>query len=128
MQRHLATHATESDDPEEPSTDPFGVDVPEGWTRDVDAERTVYEADDAAVRVEIRELSRRLSLYWWVDVSERVDGEWTRRDAGIEDTFRDPDAAAAAAQAAVDAAAAGRRPAEMDVHRRADDSVGLGDD
>lgn len=127
MQRHLATLATESDDSEEPSTDPFGVDVPEGWTRDVDAERTVYEADDAAVRVEIRELSRRLSLYWWVDVSERVDGEWTRRDAGIEDTFRDPDAAAAAAQAAVDAAAASRRPAEMDVHRRSDDSVGLGD-
>ena len=115
MQRHSATHTTEEDDRSGPSAAPFGVDVPEGWTRTVDAGRTIYEADGAGVRVEIRELSRRLSLYWWVDVYERVGGEWTRRDVGVEDTFQDPDAAAAAVQAVVEAASAGRRPAEMNV-------------
>ena len=115
MQRHTATRATESNDRAGPTADPFGVDVPEGWTRSVDVNRTVYEADDADVRVEIRELSRRLSLYWWVNVYERVGGEWTRRDVGVEATFRDSNAAAAAAQTVVDAADAGQRPAQMDV-------------
>ncbi len=128
MQRHLATRATESNDRAGPSADPFGVDVPDGWTRTVDADRTVYEADDADVRVEVRELTRRLSLYWWVDVYERAGGEWTPRDVGVEDTFRDPDAAAAAAQTVVDAADAGRRPSEMDVDAvPAAETAGAGD-
>ena len=128
MQRHPATRATESNDRSGPSADPFGVDVPAGWSRSVDADRTVYEADGADVRVEIRELSRRLSLYWWVDVYERAGGEWTRRDVGVEETFRDPDAAAAAVQSVVDAAVAGRRPAEMDVSvRAAEAAVGTDD-
>lgn len=114
-----ATHATESNDRASPSADPFGVDVPEGWTRTVDADRTVYEADGAGVRVEVRELTRRLSIYWWVDVYERVGDEWVSRDVGVEDTFRDSDDAAAAAQAVVRAASSGRRPSEMNVVVRA---------
>ena len=115
MQHYSATHVIESSDRAGPSADPFGVDVPEGWNRTVDAERTVYEADDADVRVEIRELTRRLSIYWWVDAYERAGDEWVQRDVGVEDTFRDPDAAAAAAQAVVEAASAGRRLSELNV-------------
>ena len=115
MQHCSATQTTESSDRADPSANPFGVDVPEGWSRTVDADRTVYESDGAGVRIEIRELSRRLSIYWWVDVYERVDGGWTHRDVGVEDTFRESDAAAAAAQAVVRSAAAGRRPSEMNV-------------
>lgn len=134
MQRHSATHATESNDPAGTETgtptsaDPFGVVVPAGWTRDADADRTVYRADGAGVRVEIRELSRRLSLYWWVDVYERVGGEWVHRDVGVEDTFRNSDAAAAAAQTVVDATEAGRRPSEMEVTVRAADGLAEADD
>ena len=115
MQHYSATHVTESSDRAGPSADPFGVELPEGWTRTVDAERTVYEADGAGVRVEIRELSRRLSIYWWVDVYERAGDEWKPRDVGVADTFQDPDAAAAAAQAVVRSAAADRRPSEMNL-------------
>ena len=111
---------TESSDRAGPSADPFGVDVPEEWIRIVDAERAVYEADERGVRVEIRELTRRLSIYWWVDVYELVGDEWVHRDVGVEDTFCDSDAAATAAQAVVGAVASGRRPSEMNVAVRAD--------
>jgi hypothetical protein len=93
-------HACESDRSHD---DPYGLDVPPGWTGRVDGDRTTYESADGERRVVITEFSRGLSIYWWVDVYER-DGEWTRREAGVGDTHTDPDDAAAAAQSYVDAA------------------------
>ena len=106
MRRYPATDAAESSEGVEASPDPFGVNLPDGWNRTLTAESTVYEGPADGVRVEVRELSHRLALYWWVDVYERVDGEWTLREAGVEDTFRDPTAAAEAAQSVVDRTAA----------------------
>jgi hypothetical protein len=110
MRRHSATDATEPNDEGATSADPFGVELPTGWTRTLTAESAVYEAPSEGVRVELRELSHSLALYWWVDVYERVDGEWRLREAGDEDTFDDPQAAAEAAQSVVDGAADGAAP------------------
>jgi hypothetical protein len=82
--------------------DPYGLDVPPGWTERVDGDRTTYESGDGDCRVVITEFSKGLSIYWWVDVFERDDGR-THREAGVGDTYTDPAAAAVAAQSYVDA-------------------------
>ena len=111
MRPHSVTDATESSGESATPADPFGVELPDGWDRTFTGESAVYETPSEGVRVELRELSHRLALYWWVDVYERVDGKWTLREVGVEDTFRDPQAAAEAAQSVVDGAADGAPPA-----------------
>lgn len=88
--------------------DPFDLSVPPEWSVAVGEDRVVYESPDGTVRVTVRELSKVPRLYWWVDVATRSDdGEWVRRAVGPGATFRDPEDAAATAQASIDAVEAG---------------------
>ncbi|SEK48780.1 hypothetical protein [Haloferax larsenii] len=90
--------------------DPFSLSLPEGWTVELDVDtsvddprsQVVYESPDSRFRVTITEFSRGLTLYWWVDIFARAGGEWHRRETGLGDSFRDPEAVAAAAQDALD--------------------------
>ncbi|WP_396610244.1 hypothetical protein ACH9L7_08240 [Haloferax sp. S1W] len=90
--------------------DPFSLSVPEGWTVELDVDtdvddshaQTVYESPDGRYRVTVTEFARGLTLYWWVDIFARAGGEWHRREIGVGDSFRDPEAVAAAAQDALD--------------------------
>ena len=103
--------------PAEPSDDPYDVDLPADWTAataTAAAGTTRYERSDGTLRVEITEFSRGLSLYWWVDAYERVDGDWSRVEAGLGDSFTRAVDAAAAAQSFLDEVRAG------DADRRGD--------
>ncbi|WP_411962837.1 hypothetical protein [Haloferax sp. YSMS24] len=88
--------------------DPFSLSVPEEWdvTVETDTEqassKAIYESPDADYRVVVTEFARGLTLYWWVDIFARADGEWHRREVGLGDSFRTPDAVADAAQDALD--------------------------
>ena len=92
------------------ASDPYGVDLPPSWTWDADRDRIVYENDRGTLRVSVREFSKNLSLYWWVDVFVRppTAEEWTRCEVGVGDSYRDPGVAAGAAQRIVDAVAYGQ--------------------
>ena len=88
--------------------DPFSLSVPNEWDVTVDTDtddangKTIYESPDDDYRVVVTEFARGLTLYWWVDIFARAGGEWHRREVGLGDSFRDPDAVADAAQDALD--------------------------
>ncbi|EJN58474.1 hypothetical protein HSB1_29520 [Halogranum salarium B-1] len=96
------THETDAD--ADATDDPYDLDRPNNWSYAVDDGRVVYENDDATVRVSITEFSRHLQVYWWVDVFTRDDTEetWTKREAGLGDSFRDPEDAAQVAEVLVE--------------------------
>jgi hypothetical protein len=88
--------------------DPYALDLPASWTVDAEGDTVVYENGRESVRVQIREFSRNLALYWWVDVYVRGSAAegWSRCEIGGE-SYRDPAAAAAEAQSLVEATADG---------------------
>lgn len=98
-----------TDEDADPTDDPYDLDLPAAWTAATEDGTTRYEQSDGARRVEITEFSRGLSLYWWVDAYERVDGDWSRVEAGLGDSFTRSAAAAAAAQSYLDDVADRRR-------------------
>ncbi|SEO24370.1 hypothetical protein SAMN04487948_101295 [Halogranum amylolyticum] len=85
-------------------TDPYDLDLPSEWCYTVEGGRVVYENEASTVRVSITEFSRHLQVYWWVDVftREETDAEWTKREAGLGDSFRDPDDAVRVAEVLVE--------------------------
>lgn len=84
--------------------DPYDLDLPNEWSHTVEDGRVIYENEDSTVRVSITEFSRHLQVYWWVDVFTREEesGEWTKREAGLGDSFRDPDDAVRVAEVLVE--------------------------
>ena len=96
--------------PTRSATDPYEIDLPDSWTSRVDRDEARYENGRKTVRVTIREFSKNLSLYWWVDVFVRppTAEQWTRCEVGVGDSYRDPNRATGAAQRIVDAIAYGQ--------------------
>jgi hypothetical protein len=88
--------------------DPFSLVVPSEWTVTLDEDtddasaQVIYESTERGYRVVITEFARGLTLYWWVDIFARADGEWHRREVGLGDSYRDADAVTDAAQDALD--------------------------
>ncbi|KTG19463.1 hypothetical protein [Haloferax profundi] len=88
--------------------DPFALSIPQGWTVVIDEDtddasaQTIYESPTCDYRVVVTEFARGLTLYWWVDIFARADGEWHRREVGLGDSYRDPEVVADAAQDAID--------------------------
>jgi hypothetical protein len=82
--------------------DPYGLDLPPGWTRAVSDGEVTYENRSRTRRITIEEFSKHLALYWWVDVYERTSDGWERREVGVGDSYRDPQDAADAVQTYVD--------------------------
>lgn len=77
-------------------TDPYGVNPPATWTCRVEDGEAVYESPTGQRRVVVREFSRNLSLYWWVDLRARTSEGWVDRDV-VGETFSDPEKARDAA-------------------------------
>jgi hypothetical protein len=97
-------------------SDPYDLDLPNEWCYTVEDGRVVYENEDSTVRVSITEFSRHLQVYWWVDVFTREgDDEWTKREAGLGDSFRDPDDAARVAEVLVESVEEGDDFTELPV-------------
>lgn len=86
------------------AADPYELDIPTEWHHTVEGGRVDYENEESTVRVSITEFSRHLQVYWWVDVFTRADtdAEWTKREAGLGDSFRDPDEAVQVAEVLVE--------------------------
>lgn len=81
---------------EQSDADPYDLDLPAQWSHVVEDGRVTYENEESTVRVSITEFSRHLQVYWWVDLFTRADADdrWTKREAGLGDSFRDPEDAA----------------------------------
>ena len=98
------------DDSGSESADPYGVDLPAGWSARSGDRTAVYESSGGAHRVRVVEFSRGLSLYWWVDVFVRDAGEWRRREVGLGDSYTDSDEAASAVESYLDRVDRGADP------------------
>jgi hypothetical protein len=106
----------DSDSRADSASDPYGVELPAGWSVYCRGGRAVYENPRGDHRVRIVEFSKGLSLYWWVDVYENVGGgddetdgdrpgidgddvgAWRRLEVGLGDSYTDPEAAASAVE------------------------------
>jgi hypothetical protein len=89
--------------------DPYHVSRPADWTVRVEADAVAYVDPAATRRVTVTELSRGLTLYWWVDAATRPDpdADWEPAACVPGDSFRDHERAARAAERAVAALADG---------------------
>ncbi|RLM53215.1 hypothetical protein DVK02_14560 [Halobellus sp. Atlit-31R] len=96
----MTTDEERLDGAEQADADPFDVDLPSGWSAQPRDRVTTYENADGDHRVRIREFSRGLSLYWWVDVYV-YDAGWEHREVGLGDTYTAPEAAASAVESYV---------------------------
>ena len=85
--------------------DPYGLDLPTGWSARYRDRTAVYENDRGDHRVRIVEFSKGLSLYWWVDVYVGEE-EWHRQEVGLGESYTDPEAAVAAVESYLDVVAA----------------------
>lgn len=91
-----------------PDPDPYDLGVPSNWTVSVDGGCVTYENTASTVRIRLTEFARHLRVYWWVDLYTRdCDGEWTKREAGLGDSFRDPEEAARVADVLIESVEAG---------------------
>ena len=83
--------------------DPYDCTRPAGWTASEEGDAVAYTNPAGTRRVTITEVSRGLSLFWWVDAARRptpsADWEPVATDAG--DSFRDPERAVHAAEEVV---------------------------
>ena len=103
--------------PEQSDADPYDLDLPAQWTHVVEGGRVTYENEESTVRVSITEFSRHLQVYWWVDLFTRTDSDdrWTKREAGLGDSFRDPEDAARVVEVLVESVEEGDDFTELPV-------------
>jgi hypothetical protein len=87
--------------------DPYDLSRPADWAVRVETDAVAYVDPTATRRVTVTELSRGLTLYWWVDAATRPDpdADWEPAAATPGDSFRDPARASRAAERAVAALA-----------------------
>jgi uncharacterized protein RhaS with RHS repeats len=97
-------------------SDPYDCTRPTGWTANADGDAVAYTDPAGTRRVTITEVSRGLSLFWWVDAARRPtpSADWEPVATTAGDSFRDHEAAVRAAERVVArfAAAASERADE----------------
>lgn len=98
-------------------TDPYDLDLPSDWDYTVEGGRVDYVNEESTVRVSITEFPRHLQVYWWVDTYTREDrdDDWVPREAGLGDSFRNPEDAIRVAEVLVESAEEGDDFTELPV-------------
>ena len=83
--------------------DPYDCTRPAEWTASEDGDTVAYTNPAGTRRVTITEVSRGLSLFWWVDAARRptTDADWEPVTTDTGDSFRDPERAVRAAETVV---------------------------
>lgn len=98
-------------------TDPYDLDLPSEWDYAVEGGRVDYVNDESTVRVSITEFPRHLQVYWWVDMytRENAAADWVQREAGLGDSFRNPEDAVRVAEVLVESVEEGDDLTELPV-------------
>jgi hypothetical protein len=83
--------------------DPYDCTHPAEWTASEDGDTVAYTNPAGTRRVTITEVSRGLSLFWWVDAARRPEpgADWDPVATDTGDSFRDPERAVRAAESVV---------------------------
>jgi hypothetical protein len=84
-------------------SDPYDCTLPPGWTTRQDGDAVAYTNPEGTRRVTVTELSRGLSLFWWVDAARRPtpSADWEPVSTDASESFRDPEEAVRSAETVV---------------------------